>query len=91
MAPFFTGADIFEPDHTREAGLEGLSEFQKRFNEVLVAALKGKRGIPKIEPPWVSCSSFCPNIECTPGAGCLVNQEMASAFSFCGPLDSVHY
>jgi hypothetical protein len=30
-----------EPDYTREAGLEGLREFQKRFNEVLVAALKG--------------------------------------------------
>ena len=36
-----------EPDYTREAGLEGLQEFQNRFNEVLVVPLKVKEGSPK--------------------------------------------
>jgi len=37
-------AEGVEPDYTREAGLAGLQEFQKRFNDALVAALKVKRG-----------------------------------------------
>jgi len=39
-----------EPGYTREAGLEGLREFQKLFNEVLVAALKVREGNPPFDP-----------------------------------------
>jgi hypothetical protein len=40
-----------QPDYTREAGLEGLLEFQKRFYDVLFSALKVREGAPKIETP----------------------------------------
>jgi hypothetical protein len=36
-----------KPDYTREAGLEGLREFQKRFYEVLATAMKVREGSPK--------------------------------------------